>query len=141
MPELQSRYLEKHVDQDVLVLTLTTPELCGDDLAEAMRRELLAAVSPSRAQNVALDFRQVDYMASPGIRVLLALRRHFQDAGGKLILCSLNPLLTDILNTTRLINTTGSFPPALFETAADVPAGIARLNAQSREPELAGRRH
>jgi len=128
MAEPEFRYLDKRLDQNVLVLTITAPELCGDELADAMRQELLAAVTPSGAQKVALDFQQVTYIASPGIRLLLGFRRHFQDMGGKLILCSLNPLITDVLNTARLINTTGSSPPALFDTAADVPAGIARLN-------------
>src|ERR1700737_1379244 len=103
MAEPEYRYLKKHLDQNVLVLTITTPELCGDELADAMRQELLAAVTPSGAQKVAVDFQQVTYIASPGIRLLLGFRRHFQDTGGKLILCSLNPLITDVLNTARLI--------------------------------------
>src|SRR5437588_12828303 len=98
MAEPGFRYLNKRLDQDVVGLTLTAPELCGDEMADALRLELLAAVTPSGAQKVALDFQQVTYIASPGIRLLLGFRRHFQDVGGQLILCSLNPLITDVLN-------------------------------------------
>jgi anti-anti-sigma factor len=130
MAEPQYQYVTKRLDQDVLVVTITTTELSGDEWIDAMRQELLEAVAPSVTRKVALDFKNVTYIASPGIRLLLGFRRHFQDMGGRLILCSLNSLIADVLNTARLIGPAGSSPPPLFETAPDVPAGIARLNAK-----------
>jgi anti-anti-sigma factor len=121
------QHVKSRTNRDVLVLTLTAPEIGTDDLAEAVRREVLAACTAADLKKVALDFQHVHYIASPGIRFLLAVRRHFQEAGGRLVLCSLNPLTADVLNTARLINTAGSTPPCLFETADDVAAGITRL--------------
>ena len=129
MAEPKFRYLTRRMDQDVLVLTITAPELNSDELTDAMRQELLQAVSPTTAPKVALDFQKVTYIASPGIRLLLGFRRHFRDMSGRLILCCLNPMIADVLNTVRLINTTSSSLPVLFETAPDVATAIARLNS------------
>jgi anti-anti-sigma factor len=123
------QHLKSHTHRDVLVLTLTSPEIGSDDLADAVRREVLTACTGAGCKKVALDFQHVHYLASPGIRFLLAVRRHFQETGGRLVLCSLQPLIADVLNTARLINTGGSTPPCLFETAADLSAGMAHLGA------------
>jgi anti-anti-sigma factor len=123
------QHLKSQTDGDVLVLTLTSPEIGSDDLAEAVRREVIAACTAAGLKKVAIDFQQVSYIASPGIRFLLAVRRHFQETGGKLVLCALHPLIAEVLNTARLINTAGSTPPCLFDTASDVATGISRLGA------------
>ena len=126
--------LAKRLDQEVLVLTITAPEFCDDESAGAMRQELLAAVAPAQTRKVVLDFQYVQYIASAGIRLLLNFRRQFHSSGGRLVLCSLNGLISNVLNTARLIGTSDSSLPALFETAPDVSAAIARLNSQKETP-------
>ena len=122
------QHLDTRLDQDVLVLTFTSKDLCDEDAVEAVRQELLTAVDSGDTRKAVLDFQHVTYIASPGIRLLLGFRRHFQTRGGRLVLCALAPLISDVLNTARLISAAGSTLPVLFETAPDVPAGIARLN-------------
>ena len=39
---------------------------------------MVAAVTPSGAQKVAVDFQQVTYIASPGIRLLLEIADRMQ---------------------------------------------------------------
>lgn len=112
--------------QGVLVLTLFTDRLQGDELAEALREELTEAVTRENADRVALDLSQVEMLTSAGIRPLLGLRTHVKERGGRLVLCGLRPLVEEVLATTRLI-TSGGSGPVPFATAPDVPAAIAQL--------------
>lgn len=122
--------LQKRMEQDVLVLTVTAPEFGDDESAAAVQQELLAAVTPSQPRKVALDLQNVQYIASAGIRLLLTFRRQFHGSGGRLVLCSLNGMITNVLHTARLIGTSDSSLPSLFETAPDAAAAVARLNRQ-----------
>jgi len=127
MPEFRFQHLDCLLSEDVLILTVTTAELCGDDATDAVRQEMVRAACDSHAKQAVVDLKNVTYMASPGIRALLGFRRQFLDQGGRIVVCGLNQLIQDVLNTARLIGATGSSPPALFETARDVAAAIAFL--------------
>ena len=129
MTERRYQHLQQRMEGNVLILTMTAPELSNDDASDALRKEMVEAAATSGARCAVVDLSQVSYIASPGIRALLGFRRHFVEAGGRLILCQLNDMIRDVLNTARLIGATGSSPPVLFETAPDVAAGIAHLKA------------
>ena len=115
------------------MLTLTDPQLQGDQLAEELRRELLAAVGQAGAANVVLDFRHVGYLSSPAFRPLLSLRRQLQGAGGRVVLCGLSPDVADVFHVTRLISTSRS-STAPFEVAAAAPAAVQLLNDSAPSP-------
>ncbi len=127
MAESRFQHLQHFVDQDVLVLMLTLSELSDDDTTDKLRQEMQNAVAAAGAKRVVVDLQRTSYIASPGIRALLGFRRHFVEQGGRLILCHVNDLIHDVLNTARLIGATGSSPPVLFETAPDRASGIAYL--------------
>ncbi|HYT90212.1 MAG TPA: STAS domain-containing protein [Gemmataceae bacterium] len=111
----------------VLVLTVIDDKLQGDELVEAVRDELLDAVTREDADRVVLDLGQVEMVTSAGIRPLLALRTCVKERAGRLVLCGLRPMVTETLQTTRLITTSGS-APVPFPTAPDVAAAIALLS-------------
>lgn len=135
MAEATFQHLRPCLEQDVLVLTLTMPELSTDDDTEALRHELVRAASDSSSRLAVLDFHSVTFIASPGIRALLGFRRHFIEHGGRLVLCRLGEPIRDVLNTARLIGAAGSSPPVLFETAPDLATGIAYLKAPKTNQE------
>ena len=115
-------------EQGVLVFTLTTPQIHGDDVAEALRQQLLDAVSQTGAAKVVVDFHKVQYLGSAGFRPLLSLYRKLQSGGGRLVFCNLCPEIVQVLLSTRLITTSRS-TIAPFEMAADLPAALARVNS------------
>lgn len=115
-----------HLCCSVVVLTITIKEVQGDILADGLRDEMLATFVQAQAQSAVIDFRNVSYISSAGIRPLLSLNRQVHVRGGRLILCGLNETVEEILSVTRLISTTGS-GPATFEVQPDVPAAIASL--------------
>ncbi len=63
----------------------------------AFEQQLLAAIQ-SGAQKVLLDFSQLDYISSAGLRVLLLAMRALQEQRGKLALCALKPALKNVFD-------------------------------------------
>src|SRR5256885_14175945 len=119
MPEPTYRHLKARTEQGVLVLTLNTPELHGDQMADELREELLDATTG--AQKVVLDFQPMGFMSSVGFRPLLSLRRKLLEAGGQLVFFNLGPAILDVLHTTRTIRTSRS-SGAPVDPAPEVPA-------------------
>src|SRR5262245_32204498 len=120
MPALPSRYLSSRTEQGVLVLTLTQPQLRGDALAHALRRQLQEAVDQAGALQVVLDFRRVTTLSGEALRPLLSLRRHLRGAGGRLVLCNLSPAVGAVFHATRQISV-GRVATGAFEVFPDVP--------------------
>jgi anti-anti-sigma factor len=126
MPALPSRYLSSRTEQGVLVLTLTQPQLRGDALAHALRRQLQEAVDEAGSLQVVLDFRRVTTLASEALRPLLSLRRHLRGAGGRLMLCNLSPAVGEVFHATRQVGLDRGSTGA-FEVCPDVSSAIASL--------------
>jgi anti-anti-sigma factor len=127
MGEEPERYLRSCVEQGVLVLTITETKIQSDDIADALRQEMLAAVARSGIRKVVIDFRHAQYLSSTAFRPLLSLRRKLQEDGGQIILCGLSSVVGDIFYTTRMIDPSGSVK-AVFDMQPDVASAIAFLN-------------
>lgn len=126
MAETQYRLFQVNADGDVLVVTLTEKQVEGDAIAQALQRELLAAVAAAGACKVVVDFQNVHYISSVAFSPLLALRRHLNGQKGRLVVCGLNSMVGDIFYTTKMVSPTGTFA-APFEMQPDVPAAVAAL--------------
>src|SRR5262249_46411803 len=113
---------------DVLVLTITKGHLRGDDLAEALREDLLREFERSGSAKVVVDCRFVESLTSVAFRPLLSLLRAVRGKGGHLVLCGLRPLVSEVFHATRMISTSKS-TTAPFEEAPDVAAAVAGFKA------------
>jgi anti-anti-sigma factor len=121
-------HLTATVHQDVLVLTITEEQVQGDELADALRQEMLDAVATAGVMKVAFDFRDVRYLGSAGFRPLLSVYRKLQGQGGRMVFCNLAPEVAEVFLITRLATTSRS-TVAPFEIAPDLPAALARLSS------------
>jgi anti-anti-sigma factor len=113
----------QHISCPVLVLRIEPEQFIGDDLAEAIREELLTARQQIGALNMVVDFQPVAFVSSASFRPLLSLLREVRAGGGRLVLCNLQPNVHEVFSVTRLIGA----PPAAFEVQPNVPAAIANL--------------
>jgi anti-anti-sigma factor len=134
MPEAEGPYLQTSLDQGVLVLAVTRPRIQGEEAANAMREEILAAVKQAGTDKVVVDLQKTSYMSSVAFWPLLALRRHLQQHGGRLLLCGLNEDIEDLFRTTRMIGS-GASGDAPFQFAPDRPAAVALLSAPPGAPD------
>ena len=126
MPESKYRHLTSQTEQGVLVLTPVAPRIRGDEAAEELRNELLAAVAEAGVDSVVLDLHHVTYMSSVAFRPLLQLHAALKDRSGRVVLCNLAEPVREVLHLTRLVGTGGaSHSP--FEEQPDVPAAVASL--------------
>jgi anti-anti-sigma factor len=117
---------DSHLQCPVVVLTIQDAQILGDEMADALRDQLLALAVQSKAQNIILDFQKVKFLSSAGFRPLLSLHRLLRQQNGKLILCGLTPEVHEIFEVTRLI-TTKSQTRAPFEVYSDPTTAVASL--------------
>jgi anti-anti-sigma factor len=127
MAEPHYRHLECRTEQGVLVILITEPKVQGEQVAEELRDEMLAALAVSGVSKVAVDFRNVQYISSTAFRPLLAVRRNLQETGGRIILCGLTKVIGDVFYTTRMIGSDGVMK-AIFEMEPDEARAVAALN-------------
>jgi anti-anti-sigma factor len=128
MAEVQTQYLKSSYEHGVLVLSFTVTHVEGQEMAAALRQEMMDAVDRFQAHLIVIDFQQTRFISSAAFWPLISLWRKVRDKGGRLILCGLSPLVGDVFYTTRLVSPDGSFA-APFGLEADVPAAIAKLTA------------
>jgi anti-anti-sigma factor len=129
MAEPTYRHLRTAFEQGVLVLTVTEPQLRSGDFAliDALRQELLAAVTLAGSRKVIIDLSGVEYLGSAGFRPLLSLRKKLQEFGGEMLLSGLCDDVREVFLASRLINANGT-NAAPFGVEGDIPRAVARLN-------------
>jgi anti-anti-sigma factor len=121
------RHLKECTEQQILVLTVTTPQLRGDEVANQLAAELLDAVTRHGANRVVLDLGAVQYLSSVIFRPLLQLHAKMKEVNGRVVLCSMSEVVAEVLHLTRMVSSSGSHP-APFEDQPDVAAAIASLS-------------
>ncbi len=126
MPQSVGPLLHSSVQQGVLVLTIAQPRIQGEEVAQALREELRAAVAQAGCHRVVVDLQHTRYLSSVAFWPLLKLRRELINSGGRLVICGLSGDIEDVFTTTKMISTDGK-GDAPFEVAADVAAAVGRL--------------
>lgn len=118
------KHHSSRVEHDILIITLADKQLHGEELADALVKELLETVSAAKTNKVIIDMRSVESISTPCMRPLLSIRSHLKSSGGRVCLCNLSEFVAEVLTVTRLISPSG---PAPLEHAADVPEAMKML--------------
>jgi anti-anti-sigma factor len=132
MADKQLPQISSQMQDDVLVISINERQFHGDPLADQIRKEMLAAVESTGSKKIVIDFQPVHYISSAAFRPLLSLRRKLQETGGRMVLCNLSPLISEVFQLLRLVSTSRSYP-ATFEVQPDVGAAVALLKAATPE--------
>jgi anti-anti-sigma factor len=127
LADVRYRHLKSHVEQGALVLTLVESQILDDDLAEAVRLEMLAAVAHAGVPRVVVDFHAVKSVSSAIFRPLISLQGRLREHGGRLVLCGLTVMVGQVLHMCGLIEGPGTSSPC-FETEPDLAAALARVH-------------
>jgi anti-anti-sigma factor len=132
MAQPSFQHLKSQVQQGILVLTVTDPEIHSEGVTEDLRLELLKAIADLENPRVVLDLQSVELISTTFLRALLSFRRHVRDKGGQLLLCNLSSQVAEVLLTTRMIGPSSS---ALipFAVAPDVVSAVAHLSAAASQ--------
>ncbi|MCG3121425.1 MAG: putative anti-sigma factor antagonist BtrV [bacterium] len=65
--------------------------------AKIFEDRLLLLIAQGR-QKILVDFSKLDYISSAGLRVLLLAARKLSEAGGKIALCCLKPMIKTVFD-------------------------------------------
>ena len=67
---------------------------------EGQLRDELIRLSQGPARHLVLDLSGVEFMASAGVHVLLAMSAHLEQAAGSLVLACVHPMVARVLSLT-----------------------------------------
>jgi anti-anti-sigma factor len=127
MLEPHYHHLKTSIDRSVLVLTITTPLLLDEDVADALRHDLLAALDcHAGITKVVLNFHNVRSLSAAVFRPLISLNRLVTERNGRLLLCGLSPLAAGVLRLSDLLGDS-SDDTAPFEADDDLSSAVTRL--------------
>ncbi len=129
------RHLRWRTEEGILVVTVTEPQLQGYTMARSLQQELHALVSQHEpVLRMILDLQAVTSLTSEALRPLLNLQRNMFQQGGRLVLCSLSPVVAAVFRVTFLAGS-GRLSAATFEVQPSVEAAMASLRAPASSNE------
>jgi anti-anti-sigma factor len=69
----------------------------------AFEKDLLGRIESGRLRML-LDFGELQYISSAGLRIVLLAAKKMRSAGGKMALCSLNPQIAEVFEISGFSN-------------------------------------
>lgn len=94
--------LEISTEQNVVIIRFVSDALLDSSSIQAVGDELAAQIETAPHPNVLLDFEHVRYLSSPGLSMLLAVRRVAEQREIELSLAGLRPELRGLFRLTHL---------------------------------------
>lgn len=96
------------------------------DHVESARREILAEMIGNEGEDAAvllvMDLSNVIIITTPGLGLMLEMRRRVMSAGGKVMLASASSVVEDVIKRTQL--------DRVFEVAPTVEEAVERLSRE-----------
>jgi anti-sigma B factor antagonist len=102
--------------EDVTTVRFTDRKLADLPTIEVIGQQLFTLVDDQRRSNLLLNFAGVEYLSSAALLKLMTLRKKVLAAGGKLVLCGVNPLIYEVFAVAKL--------DKLFVMRADEQEGL-----------------
>lgn len=93
--------------------TVVAPRLKLDTGSAAQTQQELSLLVEHGARKIVVDFSDVAYVGSAGLRVLLATAKRLRSLGGELRVCSLNQSVNEVFEITGFSELLPVFPSAL----------------------------
>jgi anti-anti-sigma factor len=105
------------------VQVVTFDESTGlSGLRDQTRRDAIYSLIPDCVgPRVVLNLEKVDYLSSFGVATLIGIKRRVEERGGKLILCSVHPVVRELLSMMNL--------DPLFVFAEDESSAISSVSS------------
>jgi anti-sigma B factor antagonist len=92
--------LQTEMIGDVLVVNFVDRKILDEQNIQIIGEQLFGLVDQN--QKILLNFGNVEYLSSAALGKLIALNKKVKAAGGRLILCSIDPNIYEVFELTRL---------------------------------------
>jgi len=96
------RRLEVEDLGDVTVVSFTDRKILDEQNIQVIGEQLFSLVDESGRKKLLLNFGNVEYMSSAALGKLITLNKKVQAAGGRLVLCNIDPQIREVFEITKL---------------------------------------
>jgi anti-sigma B factor antagonist len=84
------------------VITLADEKILEAEDIRALQESITAVIEQAERINLILDFRNVRFLSSAVLGLLIRISKRTYESGGQLRLCNINPKIHEIFKITRL---------------------------------------
>jgi len=96
------RRLEVEDIGDVTVVNFTDRKILDEQNIQVIGEQLFSLVDEAGRRKVLLNFGNVEYLSSAALGKLITLNKKLQAAGGRLVLCNIDPQIYEVFEITKL---------------------------------------
>lgn len=96
------RRLEVEPIGDVTVVNFVDRKILDEQNIQVIGDQLFSLVEVEGIRKLLLNFGNVEYLSSAALGKLITLNKKLQTAGGRLILCNIDPQILEVFEITKL---------------------------------------
>jgi anti-sigma B factor antagonist len=96
------RRLEVEDIGDVTVINFVDKKILDEQNIQIIGEQLFGLVDQDGRRKLLLNFKNVEYLSSAALGKLITLNKKLQGAGGRLILCDIDPQIYEVFEITKL---------------------------------------
>ena len=101
-PQPRRRRLEVEDIGDVTVVNFVDKKILDEQNIQVIGEQLFSLVDELGRRKVLLNFKNVEFLSSAALGKLITMNRKLQSAGGKLVLCEIDPQIYEVFEITKL---------------------------------------
>ena len=87
---------------DVTVVNFTDKKILDEQNIQLIGEQLFRLVDELGRRKLLLNFRNVEYLSSAALGKFITLNKKVNSAGGRLILCGIDPQIYEVFEITKL---------------------------------------
>jgi anti-sigma B factor antagonist len=113
------RRLELDYFSDIAIVHFVDRKLLDEQNLQIIGEQLFSLIDEEGWRKILLNFDNIEYISKDLLGKLITLNKKLQQAGGKLVLCAMDPQIYEIFEITRL--------DKLFKIVKDEQAGLVQF--------------
>ena len=121
MTEIKPRISVEYADNATIV-TFTDEKILEEKDIRALEESIMSILEETRGINLILDFRNVRFLSSSVLGLLIKISKRVYEYEGQLRLCSITPKIHEIFKITRLTK--------VFDIHEDLESAAQSLSTQ-----------
>lgn len=96
-PRISVEYAE-----DAIIVTLTDEKILEEEHIRVLQESIMSVIDGAGETNLILDFRNVRFLSSAVLGLLIRVSKRIYESGGQLRLCNIERKIHEIFKITRL---------------------------------------
>ena len=119
MAEIKPKIGVEYADNATIV-SFTDEKILEERDIKALQDSIMSVIEPAKRIKLILDFRNVRFLSSAVLGLLIRISKRIYEQDGQLKLCNINPNIFEIFKITRLTTT--------FDIHKDIESAVEDLS-------------